>query len=64
MARQVYEFDRAGIFDGKKEHNAMGYFFPPKAQATDSKIKSKLTHVGNTSMREDRRKREREAAEV
>lgn len=31
MARQVYEFDRAGIFDGKKEHNAMGYFFPPKS---------------------------------
>lgn len=28
MARHVYGFDRAGIFDGEKEHNAMGYFFP------------------------------------
>lgn len=31
MARQAYGFDRAGIFDGEKEHNAMGYFFPPKS---------------------------------
>lgn len=28
MARHVYGFDRAGIFDGEKEHNSMGYFFP------------------------------------
>lgn len=48
----------------RKNTTLWAIFFPPKAQATDSKIKSKLIHVGNTSMREDRRKREREAAEV